>query len=745
MRRTSITVVLALATLLFVSTSSAQQAATTAVPNLIRYGGTLKDAQGAALSSTTPVGITFAIYKQQDGGAAVWQETQNVTPDASGQYSVILGSTTSAGLPDDLFSQQEQRWLGVQIQGQAEAARVLLVSVPYAFKAHEAETLGGLPASAFVKAPPSDTPGSAGTDTGTAVNALNTAVTSHSIALPPITTVPVVAGNPCPSSTLNPAVMVIPIFTTLGASDLLCDSVIQQSTFTAGASVGIGKFPVSTAANPVELDVNGNVNVNNTKNAYQVGDTTVLSIFGLGNLFVGAGAGPVNTGSLNAFVGANAGGSNVFGGANSFFGSAAGFSNVNGGHNAFFGEDAGFSNVNGNFNAFFGADAGRANVHGNFNAFFGEGAGGNVSGNSNTFVGFASGLYNTADNNTFVGSLAGEFNTSGTPNTCVGYAACRGVNNLVNSGAANTVVGYQAGYSNTVGTGNTVMGDSAGYSNLTDNNSFYGHRAGFSNTTGTYNSFFGRESGGSNTTGYFNAFYGQGAGEDNITGSSNTYLGANAGSGGGNTAGSNNVYVGWEVGEGVGNGNSNIEIGAFGEFADDHTTRIGDIQTATFIAGIFASTAPPAAGDLVVCVKPTGELYGATFATGCAPSSRRFKENILDMGDSSSKLFQLHPVTFFYKPQYDDGSHLLQYGLIAEEVARVYPEMAAYDKDGQPYAVRYQMLAPMLLNEMQKQHTVVAAQQDVIRGQQGQMQAQQQQIEQLQQRLSRLEALIVNK
>ena len=91
----------------------------------------------ASLPSTT-VGVTFAIYKQQDGGAAIWLETQNVTTDAAGNYSVLLGSTTATGLPSDLFSQQEQRWLGVQMQGQAEQPRVLLVSVPYAFKAVEA-------------------------------------------------------------------------------------------------------------------------------------------------------------------------------------------------------------------------------------------------------------------------------------------------------------------------------------------------------------------------------------------------------------------------------------------------------------------------------------------------------------------------------------------------------------------------------------------------------------------------------
>ncbi len=152
MRRFSTSLAIAVSMLLVASICSAQQTSTTSVPNLIRYGGVLKDAQGIALSSSTTVGVTFSIYKQQDGGAAVWMETQNVTPDASGQYSVLLGSTTATGLPSDLFSQEEQRWLGVQVQGQTEQPRVLLVSVPYAIKAHEAETLGGKSISDFVLA-----------------------------------------------------------------------------------------------------------------------------------------------------------------------------------------------------------------------------------------------------------------------------------------------------------------------------------------------------------------------------------------------------------------------------------------------------------------------------------------------------------------------------------------------------------------------------------------------------------------
>ena len=108
--------------------SQAQQPTTTAVPNLINYGGTLVLSNGVGVPAKT-VGVTFAIYRQQDGGAPIWLETQNVTPDSTGHYTVLLGSTRAEGIPTDLFSTQEQRWLGVQMQGQAEQQRVLLVSV----------------------------------------------------------------------------------------------------------------------------------------------------------------------------------------------------------------------------------------------------------------------------------------------------------------------------------------------------------------------------------------------------------------------------------------------------------------------------------------------------------------------------------------------------------------------------------------------------------------------------------------
>jgi len=124
--------------------------APTAVPALVPFSGVAVDRDGRALSGET--GITFLIYKDQNGGEPLFTETQNVVPDSTGHYTVRLGASLSSGLPLDLFSTGEARWLEVQIAGEKAQARVLLVSVPYALKAADATTLGGLPASAFVLA-----------------------------------------------------------------------------------------------------------------------------------------------------------------------------------------------------------------------------------------------------------------------------------------------------------------------------------------------------------------------------------------------------------------------------------------------------------------------------------------------------------------------------------------------------------------------------------------------------------------
>jgi hypothetical protein len=121
----------------------------------VRFAGVAKSVGGEALTGT--IGVTFLIYADQQGGAPLWLETQNVQPDASGQYSVLLGATKADGLPASLFASGAARWLSVQISGQAEQPRVLLLSVPYAMKAADADTVGGLPASAFLLATPGNT------------------------------------------------------------------------------------------------------------------------------------------------------------------------------------------------------------------------------------------------------------------------------------------------------------------------------------------------------------------------------------------------------------------------------------------------------------------------------------------------------------------------------------------------------------------------------------------------------------
>ncbi|MGA8214923.1 MAG: hypothetical protein WB799_15105 [Candidatus Sulfotelmatobacter sp.] len=121
-----------------------------ALPRLVRFGGTVKDLNGSPLNGV--VGITFALYSEPTGGAPLWLETQNATADGNGRYTVLLGSTKTEGLPADLFTLEQARWVGVQVSGQPEQPRVLLVSAPYALKAGDAETVGGLPPSAFVLA-----------------------------------------------------------------------------------------------------------------------------------------------------------------------------------------------------------------------------------------------------------------------------------------------------------------------------------------------------------------------------------------------------------------------------------------------------------------------------------------------------------------------------------------------------------------------------------------------------------------
>ncbi len=138
-------------------------AITATVPPLIKVSGTISGDSGST------VGVTFALYAEQTGGAPLWLETQNVALNANGRFTIYLGANHANGVPLDLFASGEARWLGVQPEGQAEQARVQLVSVPYAMTAGDAQTLGGQPLSAFVMA--SSANGSATTASSAATTA----------------------------------------------------------------------------------------------------------------------------------------------------------------------------------------------------------------------------------------------------------------------------------------------------------------------------------------------------------------------------------------------------------------------------------------------------------------------------------------------------------------------------------------------------------------------------------------------
>jgi trimeric autotransporter adhesin len=132
------------------TSSSSSPPSTATVPRLIRIHGTVRDESGKPVSASTA--ITFSLYKDETDSAAVWQETQNVQLDSGGHYSVLLGATNEGGLPLEIFSAGEARWLGVRPEGQVEQPRIVFLSVAYALKAADTEMLGGKPASAFALA-----------------------------------------------------------------------------------------------------------------------------------------------------------------------------------------------------------------------------------------------------------------------------------------------------------------------------------------------------------------------------------------------------------------------------------------------------------------------------------------------------------------------------------------------------------------------------------------------------------------
>jgi uncharacterized coiled-coil protein SlyX len=306
-----------------------------------------------------------------------------------------------------------------------------------------------------------------------------------------------------------------------------------------------------------------------------------------------------------------------------------------------------------------------------------------TTGTDNAAIGFDALFSNTTgDSNTATGSIALTSNTTGVRNTANGFAAL----NSNTTGERNTATGRAAMVNNTTGNNNTADGHDALFSNTTAiRNTASGSFALFSNTTGPNNTALG----------YFALF-------SNTTGNSNTADGYDALLN--NTTGVGNIALGNFAGSNLTTGDQNIDIGNVGVAAEANTIRIGTLgtQTATYVAGING------AGVTGVAVK-----INAAGQLGTAPSAARFKDEIKPMDKASEAILALKPVTFHYKKEIDPES-IPQFGLVAEEVEKVNPDLVVRDANGKPYTVRYEAVNAMLLNEFLKEHHTVQEQEATI-------------------------------
>ena len=309
-----------------------------------------------------------------------------------------------------------------------------------------------------------------------------------------------------------------------------------------------------------------------------------------------------------------------------------------------------------------------------------------------------------AADNTANGVAALFLNTTGNNNTATGYEAL--VNNT--TGAENTANGFLGLSSNTTGTNNTANGALALAANTTGSgNTATGWSALQANSNGGFNAATGNYALYSNTTGYSNVATGVDALYHNKVGHHNTAEGYVALL---NSTGSNNTALGSYAGANLTTGSNNIDIGALGVAGDSGKIRIGKqgTQNATFIAGIFGVTMT---GSPVV-VNSSGKL-GVS-----GTSSARFKEAIKPMDKDSEAILALKPVTFHYKQEIDPDK-IPQFGLIAEEVDKVDPNLVVRDENGEVTSVRYDAVNAMFLNEFLKEHRTVQQQTSKLKEQDG--------------------------
>ena len=409
------------------------------------------------------------------------------------------------------------------------------------------------------------------------------------------------------------------------------------------------------------------------------------AVGGLPNLNTAVGDFALNAIATNS---ANTGSRNTAAGYLSLYYNTSGYANVASGAQAL------YINSTGSYNTAIGTFALLSN-NGSYNTATGFQSGND--GNYTTAIGYHALVRNTGDSNTATGSEALLSNQGGNANTATGSGALYNNTNA----SRNTANGFQSLYTNTTGGDNTATGfqalfkNSGGFSNTAD-----GIQSLYNNTTGTSNTASGYQALFSNTTGANNTANGLVALENNTIGKNNTAVGTVALFG--NTTGSNNTAVGTNAGQNLTTGSNNIDVGAnvLGIAGEANTIRVGKqgTQKATFVAGIAGT---PISGSTVV-INSSGKL-------GVATSSARFKEAIKPMGAASEAILALKPVSFRYKEEVDPDA-TPQFGLVAEEVNKVDPDLVVRDEQGEPFTVRYEAVNAMLLNEFLKEHQNVEKQ-----------------------------------
>ena len=435
-------------------------------PTLINFSGSLNGLDGKPLTSLA--GVTFLLYAESQGGAPLWMETQNVQPNRTGHYTVTLGSTTSQGLPTSVFASGEARWLGVQVQGQEEQPRVMLLAVPYALKAADAQTVGGLPPSAFVLAAPA------------AVNSISSAGTPNH-ALAPSTALPASSNVTTTGGTAN----AIPLFTT---ATNIQNSILTQTGATAVNVAGKLNLPATGAATATagknSRPEDFVASAFNSSSAAAVAQTFQLQAeaagnntaapFGTLNLLYGSGtAVPAETGLKISNKGLL-----TFAAGQTFPGTGQGT----------------ITDVTAGTDLTGGGTTGSVTLKLDTTKVPQLAASNNFTGTQT----ITNGILNLSPT---TGSEVGAVYIGGVP-FLHGYAGGKknvfvgGAGNFSTTGSFTAAVGYQALFSQSSGTGNTAVGDVALYSTSSgSNNTAVGNGALFGNTSGTLNTAIGASSG----------------------------------------------------------------------------------------------------------------------------------------------------------------------------------------------------------------------------------------------------------